>query len=228
MSTDHGTPSDSRGVESRDDGAELDAAARLRLIDEQQRRARSGLDPDSRLLYGAWGVAWLAGYLAMWFTSRDGSDPAAWAGWTLAGLIVAAMVLTMVHSIGRSRGTRGVSSRTGAMYGWGWFLGFVTMWAVLNGMIRAGLTDGAVIAVAANGIACLIVGLMYLGGGMVFQDTGLYVLGVWMLLTAAVATLVGLPGTNLVMALMGGGGFLVAGAVTAVVVHPRRQAGAHA
>lgn len=221
MSADHGSSSD--GDRADGSGPRIDAAARLRMIDEQQHRARSGLEPDSRLLYAAWGLAWGVGYLAMWFTSRDGSDPAGWAGWTLAGLIVAAMAFTIVHSVSRSVGTRGVSSRVGAMYGWGWMLGFLTMWGIMNGMIRGG-ADGELIAVAANGMACLIVGLMYLAGGMLFQDTGLYGLGVWMLVTAAVATLVGLPGTNLVMALMGGGGFLAMGAATAVVQARRRSA----
>ncbi|RPF23282.1 hypothetical protein [Myceligenerans xiligouense] len=212
MSANHGAPS---GTEAGGDDA-LDAAARLRMIDDQQERARSGLEPDARLLYLAWGVAWLVGYLAMWFTSRDGSRPAGWAGWLLALAIVAAMAFTMVHSIRRTAGTRGVSARVGAMYGWGWMLGFVTLWAILNGLIRAG-AGAELIALAANGIACLIVGLMYLGGGMVFQENGLYALGVWMLVTAGAATYAGLPGTNLVMALLGGGGFLAMGAVTAVV-----------
>lgn len=217
---DHDSSSDNGSVEP---GAEkFDAAARLQMIDEQQNRARDRIEPDSRLLYGAWGVAWLVGYLAMWFTSRDGSDPAAWAGWTLAALIVAAIVFTMVHTIGRSAGVRGVSARVGAMYGWGWMLGFVTMWAIMNGMVRAG-ADAEVISVAANGVACLIVGLMYLGGGMVFQDIGLYGLGVWMLVTAGIATVVGLPGINLVMGLLGGGGFLAMAAGTAVLQARRRR-----
>ncbi|GAB3158604.1 hypothetical protein GCM10027059_03630 [Myceligenerans halotolerans] len=217
MSANHDSPS---GTEPGG-GDTFDAAARLRMIDDQQERTRSGLEPDARLLYLAWGAAWMTGYLAMWFTSQDGGRPANWAGWTLAVAITAAMVFTMVHSIRRTSGTRGTSARVGAMYGWGWMLGFLTLWAILNGLIRAGAGE-EMIAIAANGIASLIVGLMYLGGGMVFQENGLYALGVWMLVTAAVATLVGLPGTNLVMALLGGGGFLVMGAVTAVVQARRR------
>jgi hypothetical protein len=218
MAADHGTPS---GTEPGADGA-LDAAARLRMIGDQQERARSGLEPDSRLLYLAWGTAWTVGYLAMWFTSRDGSSPDAWAGWTLAAMIVAAIVFTMVHTIRRTAGIRGTSARAGAMYGWGWMLGFLTMWAILSGLSRTG-ADPETISLAANGIACLIVGLMYIAGGMAFQENGLYALGVWMLVTAAVATIVGLPHTNLVMALLGGGGFLAMAALTAVV-QARKQA----
>ncbi|MBO0609751.1 hypothetical protein [Myceligenerans salitolerans] len=217
MSADHGA---SPGTEP-EGGEAMDAAARLKMIDEQQKRARTGLEPDARLLYLVWGAAWLVGYLAMWFTSKDGSSPTIWAGWTLAVAIIAAITFTMVHSIRRTAGTRGTSARVGAMYGWGWMLGFLTMWAILTGLVNAG-ADGEVVAVAANGTACLIVGLMYLACGMVFQDNGVYALGVWMLLTAAVATLVGLPGTNLVMALLGGGGFLAMGVVTSVVDARRR------
>ncbi|GAB4086920.1 hypothetical protein GCM10028784_35500 [Myceligenerans cantabricum] len=217
MAMDHGVPPDTGGGEA------LDAAARLRLIDEQQERTRSGLEPDARLLYLVWGSAWLVGYLGMWFTSRDGSRPEIWASWTLAAAIVLAIAFTMVHSIRRTAGTRGVSARIGAMYGWAWMLGFLAMWAIMTGLIRAGAGE-EVVVVAANGIACLIVGLMYLACGMVFHDDGLYALGVWMLVTAGVATFVGLPGTNLVMALLGGGGFLVMGAVTTVVGARRRRA----
>ncbi|SKC56744.1 hypothetical protein [Krasilnikoviella flava] len=194
------------------DAVELGAADSLRLIREQQDRARAALEPDGRALYGAWGVAWLAGYLVLWTSARAHGAPEAWAYWVFAGALAAAVVFTMVHTISRTSGTRGVSARTGAMYGWSWMLGFLTFSVFLGGLARAG-ADGELMALVSNGGACLVVGLLYLGGAAAFGDRSLFVLGAWILLVAAAATIAGLPMTYLVMALAGGGGFLVMAAV---------------
>ncbi|MFI2104180.1 hypothetical protein ACH436_12870 [Isoptericola sp. NPDC019693] len=210
------------------DEAGLPAAESLRLIREQQDRARAALEPDGRALYGAWGVAWLAGYLVLWTSARGRGEPEAWAFWVFAAAITAAVVFTMVHTIGRTAGTRGVSARTGAMYGWSWMLGFLTLSVFLGGLARAG-ADDEVMALASNGGACVVVGLLYLGGAAAFGDRSLFVLGAWILLVAAAATFAGLPVTYLVMALAGGGGFLVmAGVEHLRVVRARRGAEAGA
>jgi len=52
-------------------------------------------------------------------------------------------------------------------------------------------------------------GLMYLAGGMLWRDVPQYVLGVWMLVSAAGSVLAGVPGNFLVLAFAGGGGMLV-------------------
>ncbi len=205
-------------------GEHLDAAESLRIVREQQDRARAGLEPEGRALYAAWGVAWLAGYLVLWSSVRGREQPEAWAFWVFAGALAAAVIFTMVHTITRTAGTRGVSARTGAMYGWAWLLGFLTLSVFLGGLARAG-ADAQLMGLASNGGACLVVGLLYLGGGAAFGETSLYVLGAWILLVAGGATLVGLPGTYLVMALAGGGGFLVMAAVEHVRLVRRRRSG---
>jgi hypothetical protein len=210
----------------------LDAAASLRLIHEQQERARAATEPDGRALYGAWGVAWLVGYLCLWTSSRRTADGAAggvhgqpepWAFAVFGGALTAAMVFTVVHTVTRTAGTRGATARTGAMYGWAWFLGFLAVAFVQGGLARAGASP-EVMGLASNATACLVVGLLYLAGGMVFGEARLYVLGVWVLLAAAVASFVGIPLTYLVMALAGGGGFLLLAALEQVLRSRRRQA----
>jgi hypothetical protein len=198
------------------DTARQAAADSLRLIREQQDRARAALEPDGRAIYGAWGVAWLVGYLVLWWSAQGREQPEPWAYWVYAAALAAAVVVTMVTSISRAAGTRGVSARAGAMYGWSWLLGFLTFSAFLGGLARAG-ADGEVMGLASNGGACLVVGLLYLGGSVAFGDRNLFVLGAWILLVAAAATLAGLPLAYLVMAFAGGGGFLV----MAVVEHLR-------
>lgn len=218
----------------------FDAAESLRLIRDQQERARSATEPDARLLCAAWGVAWLVGYLCLWTSAlRTADDPGAqrltngagqvvggqpepWAFWVFFGLIASAVAFTIVHSVTRTAGTRGVSARTGTMYGWSWMLGFVTLGFVLGGLARAG-ASAEVMALASNALACLVVGLLYLGGAAAFGDRGLFLLGLWILLVAAVATYAGLPLTYLVMALLGGGGFLVLAAVEHLLGVRRRR-----
>ncbi|MBD8079639.1 hypothetical protein [Cellulosimicrobium arenosum] len=220
MSTDPGPAPDG---EHAADGADptFDPAATLRLIREQQDRARAATEPDGRLLYLAWGLSWGVGYLCLYLSAGATGKPPAWAFWVFAGAIVAAVAFTIVHTVTRTAGTRGVSARTGAMYGWSWMLGFLTFGVVIGGLGRAGASD-EVIALASNAFACVVVGLLYLGGAAAFQDTRLFVLGVWILVVAAVATFAGLPLTYLVMAALGGGGFLVMGAIEQVLLVRRR------
>lgn len=209
---------------SEPDGPTLDPGETLRLIHDQQERARKGTSPDGRALCAAWGVAWLLGYLCLYASASSQGRPEAWAFWVFTGAIAAAIVFTIVHSVTRTAGTRGTSARVGAMYGWSWMLGFIAFGLVLGGLGRAGASD-EVMALASNAFACVVVGLLYLGGAAAFQDRSLFVLGSWMLLVAAVATFVGLPSTYLVMALAGGGGFLVmAGVEQALLTRRRRRA----
>lgn len=205
-----------------DDSARLNPADTLRLINEQQEAARNATEPDGRLLFGVWGLAWLIGYLAMWFTSRETGSPERWSGWVFAGCIVGAMVFTIVHSIARTAGTRGASARAGALYGWTWFLAFAVYGTILGAMGDAGAPP-EVMAIVANGVASLIVGLMYLAGGMLFCENRMSVVGGWMLITAVVAVYAGMPNTYLVMAVAGGGGFLAIAVVEQVLRARRRS-----
>lgn len=208
------------------DAGPLDPAASLRMIRETQERTRAASEPDARLLFALWGVAWLGGYLALWASSRaPGALPSGPAYAVFGVAILAAVVVTAVHSIRRTAGTRGVSARQGATYGWSWFLGFLAHATIVGGLASAGAPP-EVVALAANAIACVVVGLMYLAGAIAFDDRGLLVLGVWILVVAAGATLAGVPGTFLLMALAGGGGFLLMAAVEHTTHHRRRRAAA--
>ncbi|MFD2027125.1 hypothetical protein [Promicromonospora aerolata] len=201
---------------------ELGPAETLRMIRQQQEAARDATEPDGRLLFAAWGLAWLIGYLTMWITARDTGTPERWAGWVLGGCIVGAMAFTIVHSIARTAGTRGASARTGALYGWTWFLAFTTFGVLLGALGDAGASS-EVMAIAANGVACLIVGLMYIAGGLLFEENRMYAVGAWMLVTACLAALAGMPNTYLVMAVAGGGGFLTMVVVEQVIRTRRRS-----
>ena len=186
----------------------------LAIIAQQQARAE-GTRPSSRLLFRLWGAAWLVGYGALWLTARDGSAPSLLAAAVAVGGGVAAIAVTIVHVGHRTRGIAGASARQGAMYGWAWAIGFSAQSMIVGGLAQAGASD-EVIALAANAIAALVVGLLYVAGGVIWDSIAMYLIGGWMALAGAAAAVAGLPGTYLVMAVAGGGGMLVGGLVETV------------
>lgn len=195
----------------------LDPAASLALVEAQRRAVRRVVEPDNRLLFGVWGVAWLLGNLLLWM-SRPAVDarPEPWAFVCYSLLIAGAVAVTMVHTISRGRGVSGPGATAGAMYGWAWTIGFAALTLIMVGLQRAGL-DGEVLGLAWFSLPSLLVGLLYLAGGAMWLARELYLLGAWILLVGSAATLVGFPGTYLVLAFAGGGGFLL----MAVVEHLR-------
>lgn len=231
MSTTPDLPQDGAGPESARaagawsgaGGEHLDAAESLRIVREQQDRARTALEPDGRLLCLLWGVAWLVGYLVLWSSARGSGGIPSGLAFTVFGVLLAtAVVVTIVHSARRTVGTRGSSRRAGTLWGSTWFIAFAAYPFVIGGLGRAGASDD-VIGLVANALACMIVGIMYLTGAACFADTSLYVLGAWIVLTGGIATVVGMPTTYLVMALLGGGGFLVITLVWQVIGTRRRR-----
>lgn len=57
-----------------------------------------------------------------------------------------------------------------------------------------------------------MVGVLYLGGGATWRDRAQFGLSAWILVTTGAGVVAGLPWLSLVMALGGGGGFLLAAA----------------
>ncbi|WP_315097310.1 hypothetical protein [uncultured Cellulomonas sp.] len=189
-----------------------DPADALAIIAAQRARAED-TRPSSTRIFALWGVAWLVGYGALWLTARDDGSPTLLAVLVAIGLGVVALVLTIVHVLHRTRGISGAGARQGALYGWAWPIGFVAQSLIVGGLGRAGASD-EVTGLAANAIAALVVGLLYLAGGLLWEDTPMYVIGGWMALVGAVAAVSGLPGSYLVMSLAGGGGMLALGLVS--------------
>jgi len=128
---------------------------------------------------------------------------------TTTVLFAAAMVISVVTGTRAGRGLRGPSRVAGAMYGWSWTLGFGALAAVNIGVTRLGLPDDAV-TLLWSGSSLLLVGVLYLAGGALWQDRFQYGLGVWMLVSGAGSVLAEVPGNFAVVSLAGGGGLLLA------------------
>lgn len=203
-----------------EDDAPLDPAEGLAIVAAQRRRVLD-TEVDDRIVFGTWGVLWLVGYTVQWWSaerSPTGTSTGP-AGAVFGVLMVLGLVVTLTHVGRRSRGVRGTSRSVGTMFGLTWFAGFTAQALVVAGVVAAGASP-EVIAIVANGLACLVVGLLYMACGAMWRIRAMYLLGVWVIATAAAASLVGTPDGYLVMAVGGGGGMLV-GAVVAHLVRRR-------
>jgi hypothetical protein len=199
----------------------LSARESLALIQEQQQEARRRLEPNVALFFGPWGAAYLLGFGSIFLTYPTAVPirlPGTLAAVTTAVVFAAAVVTTAVTGARAGRGVRGPSRAAAAMYGWSWALGFGALAAVNIGVTRLGLPDDAV-TLLWSGSSLLLVGVLYLGGGALFQDRFQYGLGVWMLVSAAFSVFAGVPGNFAVVALAGGGGLLLAAGYFAMRHH---------
>jgi len=195
-----------------DDDLLLSAGESLALIERQEHEAQQRLGVNPALFYGPWAAAYLLGFGAIFLSYPTASPvrlPGLLAAVVTGVLFAAATIISVVTGTRAGRGLRGPSRSAGAMYGWSWTLGFCALVAVNNGVTRLGLPDDAV-TLLWSGSSLLLVGVLYLGGGALFQDRFQYGLGVWMLVSGAGSVFAGVPGNFAVVSLAGGGGLLLA------------------
>ena len=186
---------------------ELSPAESLALMEGQRAelRRRRGVRPE--LISFAWGMAYLLGF-GGWYLALHGAVPVPLAGVVLGVLGAIALVLPIVLGVRASGGMRGPSRTVGAMYGTAWGIAFAA-----NSIVQSALQDRYVPSPDVRSLmwassSLVVTGLMYLAGAMLWRDVSQFVLGTWMLASAAGSVLVGVPGNFLVLAFAGGGGML--------------------
>lgn len=196
--------------------APASAAASLDALEEQQRRTARGIRPHPLGLYLPWGVGYLVAFGGAWLAS--GPDAVLPESVATVLVIVGALVPGVGSAVTLSRANRGLSGpsrRVAVMYGWSWILGFAALTLVNGRIADSGVTPGT-LSLIWSGSALVLVGVLLLAGGVRWPDSGQYALGVWILATAVVAVLVGYPANLLALALLGGGGLVVAAVVLAI------------
>lgn len=192
----------------------LSAEESLDLIARQHRRTRRELGGGPARMLAAWAFAWIAGWGFTYVAVQPGVAIPGWAGGVVTGvLFVAAIAYTAYVSARAARGIRGPSRTTGAMYGWSWLLGSAGLMVVDLRITQFQALSSGQVSLLWSGSWLLLTGVLYLAGGMVWQDRLMYGLGAWMIVSAALSVLVGFPANFLVLAACGGGGFLLASVV---------------
>ncbi|MBX9471541.1 hypothetical protein [Microcella sp.] len=188
----------------------------LALIREQQ----SALERDQLSgipwILGVWGVAWTVGFLALWSGYEGGNPwfrlPLGLAAAIFGVLLIGSIIISAVIGMRLNRGVRGPSNFSGAVYGIAWPV--VSLGAYLIGVALAvnGM-DSTLQSLYFPAIYALVAGAMYLMGAALWRSIDQLVLGAVIIVAGTVAPFFGAPTNNLVMAVLGGGSFLIAAAV---------------
>ena len=190
-----------------DEDEVLSPTESLALIEGQRAelRRRRGVRPE--LVMVAWGLTYLVGFGGFYLALR-GAVPMSLAGVVLGVLGATALVLPIVLGVRASRGMRGPSRTIGAMYGTAWGLSFGANAVVQSSLQQQLAVSPEVTSLMWTSSSLTVAGLMYLAGAMLWRDAPQYLLGAWMLASAAGSVLAGVPGNFLVLAFAGGGGML--------------------
>jgi hypothetical protein len=167
---------------------------------------------DNRAAYVGFGFAYVFGHGAA--AVSHGADPLvdlpAWLPPTLlgAGLVAG----TVFATIAAGRAQRGADKPTmlfGKLLGLAWVSAFAALFLAITGLTAMVNSPDlrSVLWPAGSG---LVVGLLYLGEGVVRRNVLHYCLGTWLALVSALALTLGTPGLFWLLAVAGGGGYAVA------------------
>ncbi|QOD94122.1 MULTISPECIES: hypothetical protein [Microcella] len=208
MTTNSTPPVDDEPLQSPDE-----ALALLRV--QQSALERDQLSGIPWIL-AVWGVAWGVGFLALWSGYEGGNPwfqiPLAVAAVIFGALLIGSIAISAVIGMRLNRGVRGPSNFSGAVYGIAWPV--VSLGAYLIGVALAlGGMDSTLQSLYFPAIYALVAGAMYLMGAALWRSIDQLVLGAVIIVAGTVAPFFGAPTNNLVMAVLGGGAFLVAAIV---------------
>jgi uncharacterized membrane protein YecN with MAPEG domain len=188
------------------------------MIEEQRAAALRLVNPDARIYYWPWGFAWLISFTVFFLRYGPGGrvfvDLPGWLPFVV--MIILILAAGAVAGIGSARAYRhieGDSSRRGLYYGLSWSVGFASLFTVA-GRITEYVPDDLKGLLWA-GIAVGLTGVLHMAGGAIFLDRYLFALGLWISLINLAGVFVGPGWHSLIVAVLGGGGMIVAGSVLA-------------
>lgn len=201
----------------------MSAEESLNLIARQNRQTRRELGGGPARMLAAWAFAWLIGWGFTYVAVQPGVEIP---GWVAGGIVVPLLFLgavgyTAYTSIRSGRGIRGPSRTVGAMYGYSWTVSSIGLMVVDVRITQFQALSSDQVSLLWSGSWLLLTGVLYMAGGMVWQDKLMYGLGAWMIVSAALSVLVGFPANFLVLSVCGGGGFLIG----AIVYYVREKTG---
>ncbi|MCG5217458.1 hypothetical protein [Streptosporangium sp. KLBMP 9127] len=192
----------------------LSPSESLRLIEDQRVATVRRLGGDPLVLYVPWGVAWLGGFGALFLHYGLAGEPIVPISIDLAlgvlfTLITAALVISSALNIRRSVKIKGGSAESGMMYGYAWFLAFVTM-----GVIS--VRFGQQLPAQERGLlwastSLMIVSALYMAGAAIWQARPMFWIGAALAVLNTAGTLAGAGWHALLVSVFGGGGFILAG-----------------
>ena len=196
-----------------DDERVGDPAEMLAMLRGEQDRVNRRLAALVPWILLTWGLCWLIGFLALW--GIDGAKPAfslplPFAVTVFVVLMVASLAISGILGARSQRGIRTSpeSAFTGTVYGITWTVAFIALVVFGAALSFNGMPRELLNIYYPTGSAVLV-GLLYMIAGAIWQAKPALWLGVWTLVVALAAPFFGYPANYLVFAVAGGGGFLV-------------------
>jgi hypothetical protein len=174
---------------------------------------------DNRAAYVSFGLAYLLGHGTT--AISHGPDPlVALPGWLpstlLGGGLVAGTVFAAIAAAQGQRGADKAGMLFGKLLGLSWISGFAALFLAITGLTAVVDAPDLQTMLWPTGSG-LVVGLLYLGEGVVRRNVVHYCLGTWLALVSTLALSLGTPGLFWMLTIAGGGGYVVA----AVLEHRR-------
>jgi len=209
-----------------DDGPAPDPREMHALMEDQRRVAVDAQTSFGGVMGVCWGVAWILGYTALWLI--DGSDAASLplpvAVGIFAGLIAAAILVSVVLGIrgGGGIATSGESRWQGRVYGISWSVAMTSVYVLGIGLAFNDAPSRLLSIFYTSGFS-FVAGLMLLSTAALFHSRSSLLLGSILVLAALAAPFAGYPGNYLVMAVVGGGAYLVTGITAALLAGRARR-----
>lgn len=191
------------------------------MLREQTAEAEHTLTFPSHLMYVLWGAVYAVGYLPLALSRGAWAVAAIPLGLAIGvffACLAAGVAASAIVSARHGRGLRGAGSRQGALYGLTWALAFTGVFAISIRIGRLGL-DGDAAGILINGVALLLVGVIFMGGGLAWQDDTQFRIGAVLCAVVTIALVTGLPAYYWILVTYG-----AALAVTGLVLTVRRRA----
>ncbi|MFB6512962.1 ABC transporter permease [Streptomyces virginiae] len=181
-------------------------------------RARPGRRPrevDNRAAYLSFGLAYVLGHGTA--AASQGADPLldlpGWLPTTLLGSgLVVGIVLTTLAGLRAQVGATTPEILSARLLGAAWIAAFTALFLAVTGLTSV-LEQPELQSVLWPAGSGLIVGLLYLAEGSVRRNLLHYGLGVWLALTSTAALWFATPGLYWVLAVAGGGAYVLAAAL---------------
>ncbi len=198
----------------------------MRVLADQAATAERQLAYPDHVMYLVWGAVYALGYLPLALSRGE------WAVVDLPlGVALGTFFACLITGIGLSiwigsrfaRGLRGVGARQGLLYGLSWWLAFLGVAGVSSRLSQMGV-EGDDMGLLINGVSMLLVGVLFMAGGVVWSDRTQFTIGAAVCGATTIALVAGLPVYYWVMSVLVGGGLFLVGLVLAVR-HPPRQQG---
>lgn len=190
----------------------LDPAEMLALMKDQQRSIEGQRGAFVPLILLSWGIAWLAGFGALWLIDGLG-DAFTLPIWVAAPIFVVLLAgagtLSTIFGIRTSRGLRSGKDAAfvGMVYGQSWWVGSLAIFALGQALVIHGM-DADLLRIFYPSAYVFFAGLMYVMAAAIWKAIPMLILGGWSILVSVLAPFAGYPAQFLVYALAGGGGFL--------------------